>query len=55
MPKDDVLGWVYKDDKGVPIHTKKRPYIHDIDKLPLPARHLVNPQDYGQGKNKIKI
>jgi radical SAM superfamily enzyme YgiQ (UPF0313 family) len=51
MPKDDVLGWVYKDDKGLPIHTKERPLITNLDNLPLPARHLVNARDYGLENN----
>ncbi|VVB59252.1 B12 binding domain protein [uncultured archaeon] len=52
IPKDTVSGWVYKDDKGVPIHTKERPFITNLDDLPLPARHLVNPHNYGSRKNQ---
>ena len=51
MPKDDVLGWVYRDDKGHPVHTKERPFITNLDALPMPARHLVNVRDYESGNN----
>lgn len=51
MPKDDVLGWVYKDDHGQAVHTKPRPLITNLDGLPLPARHLVEPSDYGNSHN----
>jgi radical SAM superfamily enzyme YgiQ (UPF0313 family) len=54
MPKDDVLGWVYKDNNGQAIYTKQRPLITNLDELPLPARHLIEPSDYG-GPNNPKI
>lgn len=52
IPKDDVLGWVYKNNRGLPIYTKQRPLIENLDSLPLPARHLINPKDYTDGKNR---
>jgi anaerobic magnesium-protoporphyrin IX monomethyl ester cyclase len=54
MPKDEVLGWVYKNNNGQAIHTKPRPLITNLDELPLPARHLIEPSDYG-GLDNPKI
>jgi len=51
MPKEDVRGWVYRDSSGQPRRTEPRPPITNLDDLPFPARHLVNPLDYGPLKN----
>jgi len=43
--KDDlskVLGLAYLDEKGNFIYTGDRPFIEDLDTLPLPAYHLAN-------------
>jgi len=47
LPRHEVLGWVYRDDDGAIRQTDPRPVVTDLDTLPLPARHLVNPEDYG--------
>ncbi len=47
MPSEDVKGWVYLDSEGKPKHAPARALIADLDSLPLPARHLVDPSDYG--------
>ncbi|MFC1822440.1 B12-binding domain-containing radical SAM protein [Thermodesulfobacteriota bacterium] len=51
LPKEDVPGWVYRDENGRPRHTKPKPMVSHLDNLPLPARHLVNPLDYGPVTN----
>jgi radical SAM superfamily enzyme YgiQ (UPF0313 family) len=49
-PKENVKGWVYRDVNGRPKHTEPRALIDNLDALPFPARHLVDPADYGPGK-----
>lgn len=46
MPSEEVKGWVYLDDAGRPRRTASRASAEDLDRLPRPARHLVNPLDY---------
>jgi radical SAM superfamily enzyme YgiQ (UPF0313 family) len=47
-PYDRVPGWVYKDKTGNVVITEPRPFIEDLDTIPRPACHLVNPQLYGE-------
>jgi len=51
MPAEKVRGWVYRDTEGKPRHTGQRSVITDLDSLPMPARHLVDPSDYGPPDN----
>ncbi len=51
-PKESVSGWVYRDEQGQPRHTSPRPPITDLDALPTPAWHLVDPADYGGESNQ---
>ena len=51
IPMENVKGIAYKDNEGQIIETKPREYIEDLDSLPPPARHLVNPLDYGPSYN----
>jgi len=53
LPKEDVLGLVYTDRNGQPKYSKPRPPVAHLDDLPLPARHLVNPLDYGSLENSV--
>jgi len=53
IPKETVKGLVYLDSNGRPVHTKSRPELTNLDDLPLPARHLVNPLDYGPDNGEI--
>ena len=39
---DEVLGILYRDLSGQVIETQKRPWIEDLDSLPLPAYHLLD-------------
>ena len=52
IPRQAVSGWVYRDESGRPCHTPPRPPVEDLDALPLPARHLVDPADYGGASNR---
>ena len=47
IPKQDVAGWLYRGANGDVHRTPPRPPVDDLDQLPFPARHLVNPADYG--------
>lgn len=47
IPKRDVVGWAFKDEDGATVVTEPRPLIQNLDLLPLPARHLVDPALYG--------
>ncbi|MDM8007809.1 MAG: radical SAM protein [Phycisphaerae bacterium] len=47
LPRHEVLGWVYRDNDGSIRRTDSRPVVTDLDTLPFPARHLVDPKDYG--------
>jgi radical SAM superfamily enzyme YgiQ (UPF0313 family) len=51
MAVENVKGLVYLDDDGKPRHTELRPLIENLNDLPRPARHLVNPLDYGPAQN----
>ncbi len=51
LPKGAVAGWVYRDDGGKPVRTAPRPPWADLDALPPPARHLVDPAEYGGLRN----
>ncbi len=51
MPKENVNGWVYKDTGGQIRHTGSKIMVRNIDDLPYPARHMVNPLDYGPSSN----
>ncbi len=42
---EDIPGTVERYNDGVKIN-RARPYIQDLDELPLPAYHLVNMEDY---------
>jgi len=39
---DEVLGITYRDNDGVILKTPDRPFLDDLDKLPFPARYLLN-------------
>lgn len=51
-PLESVLGLVYRGPAGRIEHTPPQPLIADLDSLPLPARHLVNPKDYCAERNE---
>ncbi|MBI2568504.1 MAG: radical SAM protein [Candidatus Schekmanbacteria bacterium] len=42
----DVAGIAARDDTGAPFVTPERPALRDLDRLPLPARHLINNELY---------
>jgi anaerobic magnesium-protoporphyrin IX monomethyl ester cyclase len=50
-PLDTVKGLVYRRADGQIQHNELRPPIVDLDSLPAPARHLVNPADFGPPSN----
>ncbi len=50
-PLESTLGLVYRGDDGRIKHNDPRPLVADLDALPLPARHLVNPAEYSAGPN----
>ena len=54
IPMDGVAGWAYRDEAGRPHRTAARPPVADLDALPQPARHLVDPADYG-GTNNLQL
>ena len=47
-PRHEVQGWVFEDPTGKIVRTPKRNLIHDLDTLPYPSRHLIEPSDYGK-------
>jgi anaerobic magnesium-protoporphyrin IX monomethyl ester cyclase len=51
MPLSSVKGIVYRTDDGRIEHNELRPPVADLDSLPSPARHLVNPSDYSPTDN----
>jgi len=53
LSKDQVKGWSYRNTEGKYIRTEPRPPIHNLDDLPLPARHKVNPEDYGKNNAHV--
>jgi radical SAM superfamily enzyme YgiQ (UPF0313 family) len=46
-PLASVAGLVYRDEQGTVRANPPRPAPTDLDALPAPARHLVDPLDYG--------
>lgn len=44
-PLNKIKGIIYR-EKGKIIQTKSRPFIKNLDELPLPARHLLNMDIY---------
>jgi len=51
FPKESVKGLAWMDTDGQPHLNEQRPLVADLDELPFPARHLVEPRDYGDGNN----
>jgi|GEM_PF-479746 len=51
MRPEDVRGWAYRRPDGSPARTEPRPPVANLDDLPLPARHLVDPLDFGPAEN----
>jgi radical SAM superfamily enzyme YgiQ (UPF0313 family) len=51
VPMESVKGLVYRQSDGRILHNELSPPIADLDALPLPARHLVNPSDFGCESN----
>ncbi|MBA4393829.1 MAG: hypothetical protein C0407_09785 [Desulfobacca sp.] len=51
IPKESVKGMAWLDSEGRLKRNEQRPVIANLDDLPFPARHLVNPQDYGGWTN----
>lgn len=45
-PFDTVLGLVYREPDGQAHHNEVCPLVTDLDSLPQPARHLIDPADY---------
>ena len=46
-PMDSVLGLAYRGTDGQVRRNEPRPLVADLDSLPPPARHLVDPADFG--------
>lgn len=46
IPKASVKGMAWLDTDGQPRLNELRPLIANLDDLPFPARHLVDPRDY---------
>ena len=44
---ESVLGLAYKQPDGTPRQNEPRPPVADLNSLPSPARHLVDPADFG--------
>ncbi|MEM0271547.1 MAG: radical SAM protein [Thermoprotei archaeon] len=42
----DVAGIVYRGERGAPVRTRPRPLIANLDRLPIPAYHLVDKHRY---------
>lgn len=38
----DIAGIAYRDGKGAVVRNQNRPFIEDIDRIPFPARHLLD-------------
>ncbi len=51
MRMDAVKGLVYRGPDGQVQHNELRPPVADLDSLPVPARHLVDPADFGPPGN----
>ena len=52
VPMESVQGLVYRRADGSVQRNEPRPPVADLDALPPPARHLVNPLDYSPGVNE---
>jgi len=48
---NEVSGFGYRDEGGTYIQTAPNPVLADLDLLPLPARHLTDPNDYAPSEN----
>jgi len=46
VPLRDIAGISYKDSDGRVVHNRKRPFIRDLDTLPIPAWHLLDLERY---------
>lgn len=55
IPKESVDGWVYRDDDGSIHATRPRPPIANLDALEKPARHLIDPADYGDPSGEMHM
>jgi anaerobic magnesium-protoporphyrin IX monomethyl ester cyclase len=53
IDKRDVPGWAYREQDGSVVLTAPRPLIGNLDKIPLPARHLIEPHLYGEKDNPL--
>lgn len=53
MPPEAVQGLVHRRPDGQIQQNASRPLVADLDALPLPARHLVNPADFGPPDNPL--
>jgi len=51
IPKENVIGWLYKDADNQVKDTGAKVMVQNIDDLPYPARHLVKPENYGPSSN----
>jgi anaerobic magnesium-protoporphyrin IX monomethyl ester cyclase len=51
--KSDVRGFAYKDSAGAIVCTAPREPVKDLDSLPLPARHKVAVEDYGETNRSV--
>lgn len=51
IPLESVNGLAYRGNDGRVQQNEPRPPIADLDSLPAPARHLINPADYGPRNN----
>jgi anaerobic magnesium-protoporphyrin IX monomethyl ester cyclase len=51
VPKESVKGLVYRGADGLARRNEPRLPVADLDSLPPPARHLVNPADFGPPGN----
>lgn len=51
VPMEQVRGIAYRGPNGQVHRTEARPLVENLDDLPRPARHLVNPLDYGTAGN----
>jgi len=51
VPDSEILGICYSDDNHQPVKTGERPFIENLDSLPLPARHLVDNTIYKRPDN----
>ncbi len=51
----EVKGIAFKNREGEIVQTEQRPYIHDLDKIPWPARHLLPMDKYTLFGKPIRI